>query len=266
MKLDEATFAFKPAPIGFVADLASAARALMCQPTVALVPILLWWFPILTGSPNSTPKHPNPWLLVANIGMGLFLCGWAGAERIFFLRHFGGKPVTLRHLLYLVKPFLGRFFMLALLFGLSLIAFALFVVFLFGSSPKVHPTRFRAAMMCFVVAADFALTFVPSALTFTTRSLGRALRIGVGMIRQTWPRCALYVLCPPLALNLNSLTYPANLPVFQLLVAAGLVVVALLAKGSTVAFYLRERPVSNDDGAADFREVDEPIRDSVVDV
>ena len=258
MKLDEVTFDSKPARIGFVGDLASAAQALISQPTVALVPILLWCFPIVMASPPSLPKHPNPWLLAADIGSLLFLCGWAGAERIFFLRHLEGKPVTLRHLLYLVKPFLGRFLTLAILFGLSLSMLALVVAFLFGTSPKLHPTRFRVEMMCFIVAADFVLTFVPAALTFTTRSVPRALRIGFGMIRQTWPRCALYVLCPPLALNLNRLAHPADLPMLQLLVAAGLAVIALLAKGSTVAFYLRERTVSNDDGAADIRAIDEP--------
>jgi hypothetical protein len=41
MKLDETTHDSRPAPIGFVADALSAARALVGQPTVALVPILL---------------------------------------------------------------------------------------------------------------------------------------------------------------------------------------------------------------------------------
>ena len=70
------------------------------------------------------------------------------------------------------------------------------------------------------------------------------------MIRQTWPRCGLYVLCPPLALNFVNTIYPMHLTSVRLSVTAGLSVVGLLAKGATAAFYLRERPTYGPDGAA----------------
>jgi hypothetical protein len=50
MSFDEAIPDSKPAPTGFVADVLSAARALIAQPMVALVSILLWWVPILMVS------------------------------------------------------------------------------------------------------------------------------------------------------------------------------------------------------------------------
>jgi hypothetical protein len=91
---------------------------------------------------------------------------------------------------------------------------------------------------------DLALTFVTSALVFTTRSARQALRIGLAMIRQTWPRSGLYLLCPPLALNMLNSIYPTEILVVNVVTTAGLGLLALLAKGAIAAFYLRERSVS----------------------
>ena len=59
------------------------------------------------------------------------------------------------------------------------------------------------------------------------------------MIRQTWPRSALYVLCPPLALNMLAAMYPTRLPAVVLIRTAALTILALVAKGATARFYLR---------------------------
>ena len=249
--VDEESFDSKPATVGPIADLSAAARALVAQPTVALVSIGLWWFPILVGAGTPGPPRRNLGLAIADLAVLLVFCGWMGAERIFFLRHFAGKPVTLRHLLSLVTSFMGRFIALGFLTGIALVVWSVLVAILSGGGVKALVPRSRIGPMAFTLVLDFALTFVPAALALTTRSVGRALRIGFAMIRQTWPRCALYVLCPPLALNLNSLVYrPVDLPMLRLLGAAVLAIVALLAKGATVAFYLRQQPVDNDDGAA----------------
>ncbi len=113
-------------------------------------------------------------------------------------------------------------------------------------------------MIVFFVAMDFALTFVTPALAYTTRSALRALGMGLVMIRQAWPRCALYVLCPPLALNLLHLVYPVGSVTVGLAISSVLVVVSLLAKGAIAAFYLRERGSYSDDGAAYITWEDEP--------
>ncbi len=249
--IDGESFDSKPALVGPIADLSAAARALVAQPTVALVTIGLWWFPILVaGGPSGSP-YRNLALGIADLAVVLVFCGWVGAERIFFLRHFAGKPVTLRHLLSLVEPFMGRFLALGLLAGIAPLVLLVPLTLLWGGGVKALVPRARIGTIAFALALDFALTFVPPALAFTTRSVRRALRIGFALIRQTWPRCALYVLCPPLALNLNNLVFrPGDLPMLRLLGAAFLAIVALLAKGATVAFYLRQQPVDNDDGAA----------------
>jgi len=140
-----------------------------------------------------------------------FLAGWLGVERVFFQRHLQGRPVPLPHLLRLVKPFLGRFVMLAFWFGITSMAvfFSLARVMGmdFNDSGAPMPLSLQVGMAAIAVANDFALTFVPPALAYTPRSAWRAVGIGFGMIRQTWPRSALYVLCPPLALNFLNYTF-----------------------------------------------------------
>ena len=88
-------------------------------------------------------------------------------------------------------------------------------------------------LLTITVPIDVVLTFVPSALVYTTRSASQALRIGLSMIRKTWPRSGLYVLCPPLALNMLSSMYLIDIPVVSVVTTAGLALLALVAKGAT---------------------------------
>src|SRR6266404_6152544 len=98
----------------FRTDLASAARALLSQPAVPLVSIGVRLVP---DAVPISEQHPAVVWLAVVIGFAtlVFLAGWYGAERVFFQRHFEGKPVALRHLLRLVIPFAGRFIALGLL-------------------------------------------------------------------------------------------------------------------------------------------------------
>ena len=233
----------------FWTDLASAARALVSQLSVPLVSVAVMLFP---GVLVLSPLHHSVALSVIDFASAIFLLGWYGAERVFFLRHLEGKPVTLRHLLELVKPFMGRFFAVGLLFGIVMLI-PMRVVAAFGlHRPHGAPlsASFWVSFGVVLVIMDFALTFVTPALAYTTRSAVRALRIGFGMIRQTWPRCALYVLCPPLALNILHVLHPVSHLGMQLALSAALAFVGLVAKGAIAAFYLRERGSYSDDGAA----------------
>ena len=236
----------------FWTDLASAARALRRQPSVPLVSVVPWLLPAIL-IPSTSGRHSAVLRLAGFLGYLaslFFLLGWYGAERVFFQRHLDGKPVTLRHLLNLVKEFMGRFFVLGLPFGIVFAAF-------FAAAFKVHPPRggpmpawFPLTFCVLVVPMDFALTFVTPALAYTTRSAARALGIGFAMIRQTWPRSAFYVLCPPLAVNILSVVYPVSIPGARLVLDVVLALAWLLAKGAIAAFYLRERGSYSDDGAA----------------
>jgi len=212
---------------------------------------------------QTSGQHSAVVLLVfaaVNLTASFLLLGWYGAERVFFQRHLEGKPVTLRHLLRLVIPFAGRFIALGLLFGIVVSTFFA-LAFAFSEhrpQDEVKLAWFRVASGLVIVAVDFALTFVTPALAYTTRSAGRALGIGFGMIRQTWPSCALYVLCPPLALSVLHFIYPVGSLGMQYVLSCVLVLITLLAKGAIAAFYLRERGSYSDDGAAYITEGDEP--------
>jgi hypothetical protein len=254
---NESSLDARLAPESFVADISFAARALLSQPAVAIVPILLWSLPIVVATiSTATLEGRNALLVLVNFGVSILLLGWAGAERIFFLRRLQKQPVTVGELLELAASFFGRFFALGLLVA---IAFALWTLPLtmLCEQRRIHSHGYHLGLALFVTAVDFALTFVPSALAFTTRSARRALRIGFEMIRQTWPRSGLYVLCPPLALNFVNAMYPMHLISVRLVVMAGLCLVGQAAKGATAAFYLRERPTYGADGAAHITAADE---------
>jgi hypothetical protein len=246
-KSNETSLDAKLQPETFVADVSFAARALIDQPTVLIVPLLLWCFPII-ASAGGKASNKTPAVVLVALAMVLFWLGWAGAERIFFLRHLEKKSVTVGELLGYCLSFFGRFFALGVLLGS--VVFGLMLFMIVSRRTGSHSLRFKLAIAIFMAAADFLLTFVPSALAFTTRSVRRSLRIGLQMIGRTWPRCGLYVLCPPLALNFVNTIYPTQLMGVRLVVTAGLTVLALLAKGATAAFYLRERPTYGPDGAA----------------
>jgi hypothetical protein len=241
----EETHEVEPVPVGFATDVLLAAHALSDQPTLALTSVSLACFVVLVPL---TDNKAERWRFIAMAALLIFQVGWCGSERIFFFRQFVGKSVRLGELVHLTKAFVGRFLALGLLVlaavGIPLVGAAV----LLGASPKQPP--YRLAMAGSSVVVDFALTFVTPALALSTRSVREALRIGLAMLRRTWPRCTLYVLCPPLALQAHSVAYPATLPMVQLIAVAGLTIVSLLAKGATVAFYLREMPVHRQDGAA----------------
>jgi len=247
--------------IGFGADLASAAQALISQPSVPLVSLAVWLLP--DGVIAWTfPGHHS--LVLSLLGLAIMLAtlffqlGWYGAERVFFQRRLRDEPVAVRHLLGLVGPFIGRFFAVGLPFGIVLSGF-------YFTAFRVHrpvggpmPGWFHVGAGLCLLGMDFALTFVTPALAYTTRSALRAMGIGFVMIRQTWPRSALYVLCPPLALNLLHLIYPVGNSAVQWAISSLLLFVSLLAKGAIAAFYLRERGSYSDDGAAYITAQDEP--------
>ncbi|MFP5219273.1 MAG: hypothetical protein ACLGIG_05985 [Actinomycetes bacterium] len=99
-----------------------------------------------------------------------------------------------------------------------------------------------------VLILDMVGTFVTPALVYSTWRVTEAVRLGVRLLRRSWPHAAVYVVVPPLALVLlNQVAQPA-----WLLGAVGVVVAALLnllVKGAVAAYYLRVMPVPGADGA-----------------
>jgi hypothetical protein len=236
---------------GFVEDFRWAFAALRSQPSVVLVSLVATQGYAAFGMVGASHSLAALLLLPVELAWFALSLGWLGSERIFFLRRFDGETVSLGHLLRLTPAFAGRFFRLGLVVAIPAYVFILWGMLHAGEPFVAPPTALLVACGVFMLAVDFGLTFVTPPLAYTTRSVNRALDIGFALIRETWPRSALYVLCPPLALSVvNLLVAPANLPVVTQLVAGVLVIVGLLAKGSIATFYLRERGARDDDGAA----------------
>src|SRR3954471_7194483 len=110
-EIASARFEGRPARTGCGADVAAAARAMVQQPVVPLVTILLGTLPFSVAPYR---QASGPMMFVVVVTLLLFWPGWVGAERIFFLRQFRGRPAPLGHLVRLVKPFMGRFLALGL--------------------------------------------------------------------------------------------------------------------------------------------------------
>jgi hypothetical protein len=229
------------APRDFVTDFVWAVRSVFDQPSVAFVSIALWVLPTVVP----WPRHGAPsgiWWAVTLL-VALFYFGWCGAERTFFLRRREGTDIALTDLLWSAVGFTGRFLRLGALMAIVVVPASVIARNVFGAH---SPAATRIGTMIIMVPVDLLLTFVTSALVFTTRSARRALRIGVAMIWQTWPRSGLYVVCPALALNMLNAIYPTDIRVVRVVTTAALALLALLAKGATAAFYLRERPASRE--------------------
>jgi hypothetical protein len=225
-----------------VTDVVWAARAVFAQPSVALVSIAVWCLPAVLAA-HARPDHKALSLIISLLFL-VFMCGWFGAERMFFLLQRDGKKVTARDLVAATPFFASRYVSLGVLVTIVAGTVTLAAGYIAGRAAGTTG-HVRAAplivVVMLIVAIDVALTFVTSALAFTTRWVYEAVRIGLSMIRQTWPRSALYVLCPPLALNMFNYMHPTQIRMLTVASTAALAVLALLAKGATAAFYLRER-------------------------
>src|SRR5438132_1252850 len=244
-----------PSRVGFGADLASAARALLSQPSVPLVSLALVLFPGDTSRSGDHSAVASLVITAATFAVMLVYVGWLGAERVFFQRHLEGKPVSLPHLLRLVKAFVGRFFVLGVFFGVIVLTFFFALAGVLGidiahlpDTGAQFPLSFQVSFAALAIVMDLALTFVTPALAYTTRSVVRAWDIGLAMIRQTWPRSALYVLCPPLALSLLNYIFPVGGRALPLMLTSVVTLVALLAKRAIAALHLRAVCRLRDDG------------------
>ncbi len=110
----------------------------------------------------------------------LISIGYVGTERIWYLRVFRGVSTTPNLVLKLSRDFLGRYFVLGLMFSGPFWVYAISVVLLLHRARL--PLWYWVGGYFIVMAADFALTFVTPALAYSTRKATAAARIGIGMM------------------------------------------------------------------------------------
>jgi hypothetical protein len=98
------------------------------------------------------------------------------------------------------------------------------------------------------VVVDVACTFVTPAIVFTSHRVRDALRIGLRVLRASWPSTAPYALIPPLAVVAFAL-YSGLGPATSVPLVAASTLLNLIVKGATAAYYLRVVPTPWADGA-----------------
>ena len=190
------------------------------------------------------PDLLGPGGLLVSLPAELLLLGWAGTQRIWYLRLLRGRQLERQELWPFTWAFLGRYVALGFLAGF------VFAVVAVPLSVAVNgPVARTIVGLPVVFVGDFVLTFVTPALAFSTRQVSEALSIGWRTLWDGWPATAPYAVAAPLLLigvgQLLSRTLGAGG------FAASLVglLLALWFKGATAVYYLRIHRVG-DDGAA----------------
>ena len=99
----------------------------------------------------------------------------------------------------------------------------------------------NVVLTLFFLLTDVALTFVVPALTFSTRKVREAGRIGLVMIRDEWPGSAWYALAPPLAVLIlvrAPLEFGRLGSIGRFATAVAATLLSLAFKGAVARFFL----------------------------
>ncbi len=192
-----------------------------------------------------SPDHAAFWV-VGLIGL-IVATGWPGTERIWYLRIFRGQ----RFRWWEARRLTFAFFMpFAVLGFLVFTPGTVLIVVLWNLGLLDSHIPLLIALTGWGVMTDVVLTFVTPALAYTCPRVRDAIRSGIRMIFTEWPKSAWYVLTPPLAaVIVASGLRPFRKPIGVAVGGGIAVLVNLLMKGATAAFFLRRAKVG-DDGAA----------------
>ena len=169
-------------------------------------------------------------------------------QRVYYLRRFEGRAFSIKEMPNLIRRGSGRFFGLAFLIGIPV---GVVIAILGYAEGAVHLSRhdsnpafpFRMVISILVVTflLDALLTFVTPALAFTTGSANQAFKIGLNMLRGTWPNSMWYVLSPGLTFSAIVLVVPASSSNLAIGILVSLVsgMLAFGFRGAVVPYYLR---------------------------
>jgi hypothetical protein len=198
----------------------------------------------------------SPLAPVAGI-LSLVFFGWVGAERLWYLRAFTGRRLTVLKALQSALHYWGRFFVLGLLTGLMTLPLFLPAIPAMVNAARETPgdPDYGVGLVVYLavisLVADFAATFVTPAIVYTSRSSKDAIVIGLTLLRRTWPSTVPYVLLPPLAVLLLTRLSDGPLGWIGAVIYVLASLVNLAAKGATASYYLRVVPLAGPDGATD---------------
>lgn len=184
--------------------------------------------------------------------LSLLTLGFPGAQRLWYARAWHGQAVSLEEVFSWTLRQFGRWFVLGLAVAAASVPAIITVLFVIARGVDVQadgtvsqealPTWCLILSVLTTVVLDVLLTFVSPALVFTSHRVRDAVRIGLLLLRRTWPGSAAYALVPPLAVVVLSLY--AGLPRTESVPLVALAALGnLLVKGATAALYLRVMPM-----------------------
>ena len=192
------------------------------------------------------------------LAVEVFLVGFIGAQRVWFLRKLRGVRFDAREMWTLPWSFFGRFLCLDLL--VTLIAIPFFVPAILITLPRhadstanPHiPPLLTVGALVGAFLFDVALTFVVPALALNVRSVRASIRLGWRMTKRTWPTNVWYMFAPGITLVAVAAALPISVAPSAVYVCVGLLttLVSLWFKGAAVAFYVRSVVPASVDGSA----------------
>lgn len=202
----------------------------------------------------------NPGLSALGGLLGLLLVGWPGAERLWYLRLWTGRTLTLGEAWRATLRCFGRFFVLGLLVvGIATVLAVPLIVAVVrevdlstGTAPELSDLpRWTAVYAVLLATTGYVLlTFVSPALVYSSRRVRDAIPIGLRLLRVSWPRTAPYAVLPAALAGVPGL-FVGFAPLSPGTVLTTLLSTLVLAvgRGAAAAFYLRTVPGAGPDGA-----------------
>ncbi len=245
----------------FLDDLGRVLRAWRTAPLLPVVTLLVASLQLLSGS--GTPG------LAALAGLGaLLFVGWPGAERLWYLRLWTGRTLTLGEAWRANLRCFGRFFVLALAAGAVFVVLAVPLIVSVAQRAEVAddgtfsldgglPLWALLYGGLLGLLGYALLTFVTPAIVYSSKRVRDAVPIGLRLLRVSWPRTAAYVLVPAVLAGAPALLTGFD-PLGPRSAVASLLggLVLALGRGAVAAYYLRTVPGAGPDGAV--RMADQP--------
>ena len=227
-------------------DVARTWRAWRQAPVLGLLTVGVGVLPALAAV-------QQPAVAVLATLLALLLLGWTLTERLWLLRLWTGRELSLREARTATLRCFGRMLVLLLvaaLAGLVLLVPLGAVLLVQGRALDAEAPGWVAGYVAVATVLLYAaFTFVTPALAFSTGRVGAALRIGLRLLTVSLPSTAAYVLLPALVAAVAALL-PTSTAV-HVAVAAVTALLLGLARGATAAYYVRTVPGAGPDGSID---------------
>lgn len=210
-------------------DFVAALRAWRRHPLLPALSLLVWAAPALLPS-------ESPWDVVA-VPLAVLLVGYPATERIWYQRAFASQAMSPHEVWLSLRHFFWPFLRLAILVG----SFGVIVSLPVQLTLPDNEWALVVVLTVVFLLTDVALTFVVPALTFSTRKVREAARIGLVMIRDQWPGAASYALAPPLAVLVlvrAPLVFGRLGSIGRFATCVGATLLSLAFKGAIARFFL----------------------------